>query len=55
MTVHVSITPRERYKALVDYLIAKVEERDWHGVADAACDLRVLVAKYPECEREEAS
>jgi hypothetical protein len=39
---------RERYEALVAYLRAKVLERDWHGVSDAANDLRVMEARHPE-------
>lgn len=30
---------------LVEYLLSAVRRGDWHGVADAACDLRVLEAK----------
>jgi len=30
---------------LIAYLRMKVEQSDWHGVADAACDLRVLEAE----------
>lgn len=30
---------------MVQYLLLKVEERDWHGVADAAMDLREMEAK----------
>jgi hypothetical protein len=30
---------------MVQYLKQKVELEDWHGVADAACDLRVLEAE----------
>lgn len=33
-------------KALIEYLRMKVEEADWHGVSDAANDLRVLEAAY---------
>lgn len=32
-------------QAMIDYLRVKAEEGDWHAVADAACDLRVLEAK----------
>lgn len=32
-------------KIYIDYLLMKVRERDWHGVSDAANDLRVLEAK----------
>lgn len=30
---------------LVEYLRMKVEERDWHAVADAAMDLRELAIR----------
>jgi hypothetical protein len=32
-------------KRLVDYLKLKVEQQDWHGVADAAMDIREIEAK----------
>lgn len=32
--------------ALIDYLRHKVEVADWHAVADAACDLRVMEAEH---------
>lgn len=35
----------KRRLTLVGYLGAKVEEQDWHGVADAAMDLREVDAK----------
>lgn len=38
------MTYHDQHAALVAYLKAKVEARDWHGVSDAACDLRVLEA-----------
>lgn len=31
---------------LIDYLLLKCEEADWHGVSDAANDLRVMEAKH---------
>ena len=31
---------------LIQYLLMKVDQQDWHGVADAACDLRELDAKH---------
>lgn len=37
----------KHHKALVEYLKVKVEMRDWHGVSDAANDLRVLEANQP--------
>ena len=39
------MTYEEHHKALVAYLLAKVETKDWHGVSDAANDLRVLEAE----------
>jgi len=30
----------QRKEMMVKYLLMKVEEQDWHGVADAAMDLR---------------
>lgn len=38
-------TQRRRHTALVAYLQVKLEESDWHGVSDAANDLRVLEAQ----------
>jgi hypothetical protein len=38
------MTYEERHAKLVEYLKMKVEEADWHGVSDAANDLRVLEA-----------
>lgn len=37
---------REHRKILIKYLLAKVEVEDWHGVSDAANDLRELDARY---------
>jgi hypothetical protein len=31
---------------LIAYLQLKVEQRDWHGVADAAMDIREVEAKH---------
>ena len=31
---------------LIGYLQLKVEQRDWHGVADAAMDIREVEAKH---------
>jgi hypothetical protein len=38
----------EKHAALVTYLKVKTEEADWHGVSDAANDLRVLEASQPQ-------
>ena len=40
-----TVTYEFQHRSLVDYLLAKVHEEDWHGVSDAANDLRVLEAK----------
>jgi hypothetical protein len=32
-------------QVLIDYLLMKVSDSDWHGVADAAMDLRDLEAE----------
>jgi hypothetical protein len=37
---------RASRQRLIDYLLLKVEEADWHGVSDAANDLRVMEAKH---------
>jgi hypothetical protein len=34
----------DKRKALIEYMKVKLEEGDWHGVSDAANDLRVLEA-----------
>lgn len=36
---------RVRKKKMLEYLMLKVEEEDYHGVADAAMDIRELDAK----------
>lgn len=38
----------EQRAALIAYLKMKVEQADWHGVSDAANDLRVLEAELPK-------
>ena len=40
------MTYEEHHAVLVAYLKSKVEIADWHGVSDAANDLRVLEAQY---------
>lgn len=37
--------PTDARQVLIDYLLHKVEIEDWHGVSDAANDLRVLEAQ----------
>lgn len=41
----------KRWHILVAYLKAKLAERDWHGVRDAAADLEVLEAKHPNLRK----
>lgn len=47
------MTYDEHHQALVSYLLVKVEQRDWHGVSDAANDLRVLEAQQQPTQRQE--
>lgn len=39
------MTYAEQRRRLIEYLHMKVEQQDWHGVADAAMDLRELEAQ----------
>lgn len=41
------MTYEEHRRTLIEYLKAKTELADWHGVSDAANDLRVLEAHPP--------
>lgn len=41
------MTYEEKHKIYIDYMRLKIEEKDWHGVSDAANDLREL-----ECSRK---
>lgn len=34
-----------RRRTLIEYLRMKVDQEDWHGAADACCDLRELDAE----------
>lgn len=42
---------RNKINVMEIYLSMKVDERDWHGVADAAMDLRELEAALREVSR----
>jgi hypothetical protein len=35
---------------LVDYIRLKIEQADWHGIADAANDIRVIEAQIKVLE-----
>lgn len=37
---------RAARQVLIDYLLHKVTDEDWHGVSDAANDIRVMEARY---------
>lgn len=39
------MTYEEHRRTLIEYLKAKVDREDWHGVSDAANDLRELEAE----------
>lgn len=34
-----------RKSIMLDYLLMKIEEEDWHGVVDAAMDIRDIEAE----------
>lgn len=36
---------QKRKEGMVRYLLLKVDEEDWHGVADAAMDIREIEAQ----------
>lgn len=42
------MTVKEQHKALMKYLLVCFDRGDWHGVSDAANDLRVFEAQHPE-------
>jgi hypothetical protein len=44
-------SPRDMHSTLIAYLLDKAQQRDWHGVSDAANDLRVLEAEHPELKQ----
>ena len=39
------ITPQTDIDVMVAYLLLKVKQRDWHGVSDAANDIREMEAR----------
>lgn len=46
--ISLKTTPELHKKILIDYIYSCIERQDWHGVSDAANDLRVLEAINPE-------
>lgn len=49
------LTAQQRYDQRIANAKMKLEERDFHGLADEAMDLRELVAAHPELRRHEES
>lgn len=45
------MTPEERHDVMVAYLRCRLDEWDWHGVQDAASDLRELEARWPKLRK----
>lgn len=45
------MTPKDHKKVLIDYMYGRIDLEDWHGVADAANDLRELEAANPELKK----
>lgn len=43
----------EKIQGLIIYMEQKIDDRDWHGVADAAMDIRDLEAKKEVYKDEE--
>ena len=46
-------SPEQRYQQRVQGMILSISEHDWHGVMDAAADIRELVAAHPELRKHE--
>lgn len=49
------MTPADKRRVLIDYLRMKADDCDWHGVQDAASDLRDLQAAHPSVVVEQAA
>lgn len=47
------MTPQQQLDTLIKYLELKLYHHDWHGVRDAAADIEVLIAKFPELEKQQ--
>jgi hypothetical protein len=41
---------QQQIGVLVDYIRLKIEQADWHGIADAANDIRVIEAQIKVIE-----
>jgi hypothetical protein len=44
--VKIEMTPQEVYETLLNYMFGRIHQCDWHGVSDAANDIRELLQKY---------
>lgn len=42
---------KEKKATMLDYLKLKIQEQDWHGVADCAMDLREMEAEQRTLEK----
>ena len=42
-------------RVLVDYMQVKIEQEDWHGVADAAMDIREMEARKAVEQKNEVA
>lgn len=47
------MTPQERYDLRMKCMCLAFAERDWHGLADQAMDMRELEAAFPELKKHE--
>jgi hypothetical protein len=49
------MAPEDRKKIYLEYLRMKISEKDWHGVADCAMDLRELDVEIRMKDRHDIS
>ena len=42
---------KDRKNKMIEYLLLKVKEEDWHGVADAAMDIRDIESEKLGAEK----
>lgn len=42
----------EEKKILLQYIMMKIKQQDWHGVADAAMDLREIEVKIKNTKKD---
>jgi hypothetical protein len=42
------MNPQEKLRILTEYALMKIADNDWHGLSDAANDIRELVARNPD-------